>query len=228
VPIALTVTMSFGLIKSSLRVLDPFDRFSEILCGLIMVLTFTGSLSVANAGQIEIRTMLVGSVGCNLAWSIVDAVLYLLGSLARKVTDLKTIRAVRQAADPEAAQRLITAALPPVFATILQPADFADLRFRLRQLPEPPQRAQLDHDDWLGAFGVLAIVFLATFPVVAPFLFIHNSGTALRVSHAVAISLLFLTGYAFGHSAGRSSWLMGVALLILGAILTGLTIALGG
>jgi len=33
------------------RVLDPLDRISEVLFGLIMVLTFTGSLRVAEAGH---------------------------------------------------------------------------------------------------------------------------------------------------------------------------------
>jgi len=32
---------------SSKRVLEPIERISEVLFGLIMVLTFTGSLSVA-------------------------------------------------------------------------------------------------------------------------------------------------------------------------------------
>ena len=35
--------------KSSRRVLQPNERISEVLFGLIMVLTFTGSLSVAEA-----------------------------------------------------------------------------------------------------------------------------------------------------------------------------------
>ena len=37
--------------KSSKRVLEPIERVSEVLFGLIMVLTFTGSLSVAEAGR---------------------------------------------------------------------------------------------------------------------------------------------------------------------------------
>jgi len=36
-------------------VLEPIDRTSEILFGLIMVLTFTGSLSVAQAGRDDVR-----------------------------------------------------------------------------------------------------------------------------------------------------------------------------
>jgi hypothetical protein len=49
--------------RSSKRVLDPIDRVSEVLFGLIMVLTFTGSLSVAEAGRESIRTMLIGALG---------------------------------------------------------------------------------------------------------------------------------------------------------------------
>src|SRR5262245_55144232 len=62
--------------------LDPIDRVSEILFGLIMVLTFTGSLSVAESGRAEIREMFVGAVGCNLAWGLIDAIFYLMGCLA--------------------------------------------------------------------------------------------------------------------------------------------------
>lgn len=46
------------------RVLDPVDRISELLFGLFMVLTFTGTLSVASAGREDLRTMLVAAIGC--------------------------------------------------------------------------------------------------------------------------------------------------------------------
>ena len=43
--------------RSCNRVLKPIDRVSKVLFGLIMVLTFTGSLSVAEAGRGEVRTV---------------------------------------------------------------------------------------------------------------------------------------------------------------------------
>ena len=92
--------------------LDPVDRVSEVLFGLIMVLTFTGSLSVAEAGREDVRTMLVGALGCNLAWGVIDAVFYLMGCLAEKSHRLLMLRAVREATDPQRAQRLIADALP--------------------------------------------------------------------------------------------------------------------
>jgi hypothetical protein len=51
----------------SKRVLDPHERISEVLFGLIMVLTFTGSISIAEAGREDIRAVLIAALGCNLA-----------------------------------------------------------------------------------------------------------------------------------------------------------------
>ena len=210
------------------RALDPIDRVSEVLFGLIMVLTFTGSLSVAEAGREDVRTMLMGALGCNLAWGLIDAVFYLMGSLAEKGRDLATFRAVREAGDPERAQRLIADALPPVLASALEPAELEAMRLRLKQLPEPPGRARLDKDDWRGALGVFLLVFLSTFPVVIPFILMRDPVPALRVSNAIAVVLLFGAGYAFGRITGRRPVRVGICMVVLGSILVGITMALGG
>ena len=220
--------MPAEMTKSSKRVLEPSERISEVLFGLIMVLTFTGSLSVAEADRAEVRTMLIGALGCNIAWGIIDGVLYLMGCLAEKGRDLMIFRAVRNAADPQQAQRLIADALPSVVASVLQPAELEAIRQRLKQLPELPDRAHLHKDDWLGAVGVFLLVFLSTFPVVIPFLFMQNAGPALRVSNGIAIVMLFLTGYAYGKCVERRPWLTGISMVVLGSVLVGLTIALGG
>ena len=208
--------------------LDPIDRVSEVLFGLIMVLTFTGSLSVAEAGRDDVRAMLIGALGCNLAWGIIDGILYLMGCLAEKGRGLLTFRAVRKATDPKEAQRVIAEALPSVVAGVLTPAELEAMHQRLKRLPEPPERARLGRDDWRGAVGVFLLVFLSTFPVVIPFIFMRNAGPALRVSNVVAIVMLFLTGYAFGRLTERRPWLVGISMVVLGLVLVGLTMALGG
>jgi VIT1/CCC1 family predicted Fe2+/Mn2+ transporter len=214
--------------KSSKRVLEPIERISEVLFGLIMVVTFTGSLSVATADQAEVRTMLLGALGCNLAWGIIDAVFYLMGSLAEKGRNLMTYQAVRKATDPQKAQQLIADALPSVVASVLQPAELGAMQERLKQLPEPPERARLGKDDWLGAIGVFLLVFVSTFPVAIPFIFMQNAALALRLSNLIAIVMLFMLGYAFGRYSGRNPWLAGILMVIIGAILVGITKALGG
>lgn len=213
--------------SSSKRVLEPAERISEVLFGLIMVLTFTGSLSVAEAGREDVRTMLIGALGCNIAWGIIDGVLYLMGSLAEKGRNLLTYRAVRKA-DSQKAQQIIAGALPSVISSVLQPGELETMYQRLQKLPEPPDHARLDKTDWIGAFGVFLLVFLSTFPVAIPFIFMTNAALAMRLSNAIAVVMLFITGIAYGRCVGRSPWGFGAAMVVLGLILVGLTIALGG
>jgi VIT1/CCC1 family predicted Fe2+/Mn2+ transporter len=209
-------------------VLDVDERVSEVLFGLIMVLTFTGSLSVAEAGREDVRTMLVGALGCNLVWGVIDGVLYLMGRLAGQSLDLRTFRTVREAGSPEDADRVVAEALPPVVASVLAPAELTAIRERLQRLPEPPPRGRLCGKDYRGAVAVCLLVFLSTFPVVVPFLLMHDARRALRVSNVIAIVMLFAAGTAFGRSTARHPLWAGTVMVVLGFTLVGITIALGG
>ena len=210
------------------RVLDPAERISEVLFGLIMVLTFTGSLSIAEAGRDDIRTMLIGALGCNIAWGIIDAVLYLMGSLAEKGRSFAMYRAVHRAASPRDAERQIADALPPLIASVLEPEELGRMRKRLAEMPEPPARAWLDASDWWGALAVFLLVFLSTFPVALPFMLMRDASSALRTSNGIAIVMMFVAGMSYGRVIGRTPWVFGISMVALGSVLVALTIALGG
>ena len=212
----------------SKRVLDPHERISEVLFGLIMVLTFTGSISVAETNRENVRGVLIAALGCNLAWGIIDAVLYLLGCLAEKGRNATALKAVRASRDSRQAHQFIGAALPPLIASVLQHAEMETIRQRLLQLPEPHGSARLSGRDWLGALGVFLLVFFATLPVALPFVIIRHHAWAMRASNAIAIMLLFLAGAAYGWCIGRSPWIIGIVMVVLGALLVGITMALGG
>ena len=77
----------YKVIKCSKRVLSPVERATEVLFELIMVLMILNSLDVAETVREGVRTMLLGALGCNLAWGIIDAVLYLMGRLADRGGD---------------------------------------------------------------------------------------------------------------------------------------------
>ncbi len=210
------------------RVLEPDERIAELLFGLIMALTFTGSLSVADAGRDDVRTMLIGAIGCNLAWGIIDASFYLMGCLAQRGQGLRTFRAVQNAAVPETAHRIIADALPGPVASVLEPTDLESIRKKLIKLHVPRNAVGIRKHDLLAALGILLLVFVATFPVAVPFLFMQGVAPAARASNAVAILMLFLLGRAYGRCVGRDPWIVGVIMVIFGAILVGMTIALGG
>jgi len=214
--------------KTTKRFLEPSERVAEVLFGLIMVLTFTGSLSVAEAGREDVRTMLIGALGCNFAWGIIDAILYLMGSLAAQGSGIRAWRELKKAPSPEAAHQVIADYLPPMVAATLSSLELEAMRQKLEKLPEPPRRPRFRKDEWLGAFGVFLWVFATTFPVAIPFIFMQDVARAMRVSNIIALVLLFLTGYAFGRCSEYRPWLSGIAMMLLGCVLVWFTIALGG
>jgi VIT1/CCC1 family predicted Fe2+/Mn2+ transporter len=210
------------------RVLTPIDRVIEVLCGVIMVLTFTNALSASHAGKADVRAMLIGSLGCNLAWGIIDGIMYLMNCLAARRRELDALRAMRAADDPDKAQRMLVAQLPEELAGVVHPAELEPILRRLRALPEPLARARLTGDEWLGAVGIFVLVFFSTLPVVLPFLLVSKTALALRVSNLVALGLLFLTGYLFGRHTGHNPWRLGVAMMFIGCLLTAVAIWFGG
>lgn len=210
------------------RILDPIERISEVLFALVMALTFTCSFSVADAGREEVRALLIGASGCNLAWGIIDAAFYLMGSFSIFGQGILKLRALTQAASPSEAHQIIADALPPVIASVLSSADLERMRDKLTRVRDVPTHPHLRKDDWLGAVGVFLLVILTTLPVLAPFAIIKDARPALRVSNAIAIVMLFLAGYAFGRHAGHRPWRMGIAMVILGIAMVAITITLGG
>jgi VIT1/CCC1 family predicted Fe2+/Mn2+ transporter len=211
-----------------MRVLEPSERIAEVLFGLIMVLTFTGSLSVAEAGHDDVRAMLIGALGCNIAWGIIDGLLYLMGCLGERSRSLAVYQGVHGASDPVQARQSIADALPSVIASVLEPTDLERMRERLQGLPKPPGRARLSGSDWRGALGVCLLVVLSTFPVAVPFIVMENATRALRASNAIAVVMLFVAGLAYGRAVNWHPWVVGVAMVALGSALVALTMALGG
>ena len=210
------------------RALDPTERVSEILFGLIMVLTFTGSLSAAESGRNEVRTMLIGALGCNLAWGIIDAIFYIMNTLGARGHGLVALQRLREIADPAKGHALIADELPPVVASVLRPEELETIRQRLVALPNLPKRVPLHREDLRGALAVFLLVFLSTFPVAIPFLLMSDAMLALRVSNGIAIVLLFLGGYRLAKYSGGHPWRLGLTMVLIGAAMVGLTIALGG
>ena len=169
--------------------LNPIARVSEVLFGVIMALTFTGTLSAATAAREDVRAMLIGVIGCNLAWGLVDAVMFLMSALTERGHGILTVRAVRTATSADSAHRVIAGAMPPIVASILERDDFERIRQGLTVSEDVPATPSLTKEDWLGAVAVFLLVFLSTFPIVIPFLVFQNDVRfALRMSNLLRSS----------------------------------------
>jgi VIT1/CCC1 family predicted Fe2+/Mn2+ transporter len=151
-----------------------------------------------------------------------------MSAFAEKSENLMTLHSVRQARDAEDGRRLVAEALPSVVVSVLKTDELDTLRERLRDLPPPRARADIEPAMWFGALRVFLWVFLITFPVAIPFLVMQDARLALRVSNLIAIGLLFVAGWAYGRITDRRPWAMGLAMVTIGVVLSGLTLALGG
>jgi VIT1/CCC1 family predicted Fe2+/Mn2+ transporter len=207
--------------------LHPVDRVSEMIFGLFMALTFVGVVSMATAGREQIRTMLATALGCNLAWGIVDAVMYLVRTITERGRLVTLTRSIREA-DAEAGRRILRDALSTPVAKLITATEIEAMRGRLLALAGAPSRPTLKRDDFLAAFGIFLIVVASTFPVALPFIFIRDAGTALFVSRAIALTMMFLGGLALGRYAGYGSWKTGVMMAGLGTVVMAAVVALGG
>ncbi|HYP85036.1 hypothetical protein [Variovorax sp.] len=211
------------------RVLDPVDRVSELVFGLLMALSFTGAVSVADAGREEIRTMFVAALGCNLAWGLVDAVMFLVRTITARGKSITLLHAVRAAGpDVRAGQALIERSLTRTVSSLVSAAELEAVRSRIVAMPDVPARPQLDGSDLLAALAVFLLVVVSTFPVVLPFALMNDVAAASSTSRAIGLAMLFLGGFSLGRHAGYGGWRAGIKMAALGTLLVVAIHALGG
>jgi len=209
-------------------VLDPISRLSEIVFGLIMVLTFTGSISAATAGREEIGVVLWAALGCNVAWGIVDAFMYIMSLMMERGDAANALRKVQQSQTEEDAAEVIKEYLPPILASVMTNEHFDFIRQQMKTVPEAPRSIPIFPRDIKAALLIFFLVTLSTFPCTIPFLIIKDPMLAMRVSNMVALTLLFITGYKLGVYSGYNKWLLCIIFAALCMLLVLLTIALGG
>jgi VIT1/CCC1 family predicted Fe2+/Mn2+ transporter len=207
--------------------LNPAERSAEILFGLIMAVTILGSLSIAKAGSSEVRTAMAAALGCNLAWGLVDAVMYLV----RTLTERARLRHLAQrviGTDTNAAHHLIRRALPADFVAITGASELEGMRRRLLVHPISVGRV-LGRRDYLAAVGIFLLVVFATFPVVVPFMLTDDIALAMRISRVLTLLMLFLAGWALGRYAGYlHPARTGVFMVLIGVTLIVSVKVLGG
>jgi len=171
--------------------------------------------------------MLIGVIGCNLAWGLIDAALYLMMVRGERGLAASAVAAIRSEENPATGRALVADYLPPEVLPALTEAEIERIRTHLTALPAGALQQGVGREDRLAALGVFLLVFLCLFPVVIPFLVFEDLRFALRASNAVAIALLFLTGFAFGRHLGRP-WRTGFVTVLVGVVLVAVAMALGG
>ena len=213
------------------RHLDPASRLSEILFGLIMMLTVTLTASVtAKSGEPDARRLLIAAVSSNIAWGIIDGVMYIMNCMTVRSGRARVIRAVQKAADRAAALEVIQLLVEPGFQYLtVQKNKEAVYEAVLQELAhaEPP-RTKVILEDLLGAAACFVEVVLACLPAALPFVIFSDPKLALRVSNALLIAMLFWVGQKWAHHIHAHRLLIGLAMVAIGLVLVGVAVLLGG
>lgn len=217
--------------KSRLKawtVLDPPSRLSEVLFGLIMVLTFTGTISASTAGNQEVRGLVWAALGCNLAWGLVDAIMHLMDEIIGRARNITQLKKIREAGSRYDSRDIVRDNISPLLSYLMNDDEIDRLSEKVKELPEPNIKNSLTIKDFMIAGQIFLLVFLSTFPVALPFLLFKDVAVAMRVSNGVALALLFAAGYALARYSGLRPFLTALAYTAIGVFLVALTMILGG
>jgi hypothetical protein len=213
------------------RYLDPASRLGEVLFGLIMVLsvTLTARLTVAE-GPEGMHQLVLAAIGCNVAWGLIDGVMYVMGAVTERTAKARILKDVQQAADDDAGRAVIRDRVLPAFETVAAPAVVQRLEEALRDYIRAarPVSPGISADDLKGAAACFALVFLSTLPVVLLYLVMADPAAAVRASNILLLSMLFVTGVAWGRFAGTNIWWSGASMVGIGLVLVGVAVLFGG
>jgi VIT1/CCC1 family predicted Fe2+/Mn2+ transporter len=213
------------------RYLDPASRLGEVLFGLIMVLTVTLTAGFAvDEGRAGVRELLLAAIGCNVAWGVIDAAMYLMDAITVRTGKMRLVTAVQGASSSAAALALIRDEIEPELQELLDPSEreaFSTSVFRHISRAQATTKI-LTRDDVYGALACFVLVFLSSLPAVLPFLFFAEPHSALRVSNFLLVVILFVVGQKWADYLGINRLACGSVVVLIGLGLVGIAVLLGG
>lgn len=218
-------------IKFFARHLSAGERLGEVLFGLIMTLTFTLTAGfVVGEDRSAVRDLLAATIGCNIAWGIIDGGLLILGRVFDRGRVQRLGQAIRKTHGEDEALAAVASELDEMLEPIASPdsrrALYREVLANVRAAP--PRRAGVRGEDWLAAVVVFWLVFFSSLPAALPFLFIDEPWVALRVSNAILVGLLFVIGFRWAGYTSINPWRAAVSMTFIGIVLVATAIALGG
>lgn len=221
------------------RLLDPVDRLTEAMYSVLIVLTFTLAYQVSLQGATvssqeaagQVSQLFVAALGCAVAWGLIDGIMYIASAMFDRGQEHRLVETIRAAATPQEGETLLAGQLDDE----LSPITTSDERTRFYQglytrlQGTTPKPVGFERADFAGALGVALVAIGAAVPVLLPLIFTNTHPMlAVRISNAVAAVMLFGMGYQWGKYVGIVPWKMGLALLLVAAIMLAIAIPLGG
>lgn len=203
----------------------PSDRHSEILFGLIMVLTITGTVGLETGSR---KAVISAGIGACIAWGIVDGIIYVYSSLLERGRIALAAQEASTCTEEGCDLRKIKEELEDTIVDTLGEREKHEVaQHILARLKPVENHTRATRDDILGGIAAGMLVFVSGVPPLLPFVFLDGI-QAMRLSSAIGLIMLYAIGYRWGGYLGRSRFWTGVTMMSVGIVITGVVIALGG
>ncbi len=218
------------MIKFILRHLDPSACMAELLFGVIMTLTFTlGAGLVIEEGPDATRELLIGVIGCNIAWGVIDGLLYVFGAMYERGLAYRA-SVVLAKEGREAAAAKLGKHLEENYGEAISAETRSAVRDELIEhlASMKPARVKMNRDDAMGALASFILVVFTAVPAVLPFLVLDQRMLALRVSNFLLVGLIGLIGWKWASYINANRGHVAMGMTLGGLVLVQVTIMLGG
>lgn len=211
------------------KYVPPSDRFAEILCGLIMLLTFTLAGGVMEMSPDE---LVLGAVSCALAWGVIDGAIFMLNSLFQRGRQARLVSEVR-AMDRDQAVALLRSWFDSTYEKIISQKMREEVYNDIFDVARnsQPLRPWFTRNEVYGGLGLLAIEAICSIPAILPLIILEDDMNALRISNLLLLATMAVIGY---YWAGWSGWqgamrfVIAGFVLALGLLMVGVAILMGG
>ena len=214
--------------------LSEGDRLAEVMCGVIMVLVMIGYLRLSLSGgeDIEMKnTLILIPLGCNAAWGIIDGLMYVLINLIKRGKIYRLSQSIKSKKDQEDAQISIEEDLSSTVVDSLKKEDKEKISDEILKRVDP---TKIEKPEWITKKDLVVILFTfllvvsTAIPLIIPFIIFDDLILAIRISFIIGLGMLFSIGYMWGKYASRNKIRSGIAMMIIGSIIVGITLILGG
>jgi len=199
-----------------------------------MVLVMIGYLRLSLIGGDDIemkKNLILIPLGCNAAWGIIDGILYVLINLIKRGKIYRLAQSVKSKKDQEDAHSSIEEDLSSTVGDSLKEEDKEKISAEILKHVDP---AKIEKPEWITKKDLLVVLFTfllvvsTAIPLIIPLVIFDDLILAIRISFVIGLGMLFFIGYTWGKYASRDKIRSGIAMMIIGSIVVGITMVLGG
>ncbi len=223
------------------KYLSPSDRLTEIIATIIMTMTIIIAIQFGiGISNYSVRLIFVATLGCNIAWGLVDAVNYIFSEVFERGQHLHFIKVIKEMKNEEEAVtfigKKIETKLDSAILDQIQPEERVEISKRVFQhlskstsTTMKPKPVHIVQDDIYGAVSVFILVIIVCMILLLPFLFLPNNLVlGYRITQIISLILFFLVGYRLALVTNRPKVRTGLIFVVLGTIIIIIVIFMGG